>query len=177
MTNPNMTTPSMTSGKVPLQKMSIRTRALAGLLIGAAMLIGTLPAYTQGRNAQPFQIVETSIDDIHAAIKAGRLTVRQLVQGYLDRIETYDKRGPNINSVITINPDALAEADKRALHGSKGSTVFRDPTEENRMWVVFDWDEQGWANFVSDPEVPPILKEAGHLGKPQTAPLLGQYRA
>src|SRR5712671_445721 len=112
MTNPNMTTPSMTSGKVPLQKMSIRTRALAGLLIGAATLIGTLPAYTQGRNAQPFQIVETSIDDIHAAIKAGRLTVRQLVQGYLDRIETYDKRGPNINSVITINPDALAEADK-----------------------------------------------------------------
>src|SRR5204863_8464550 len=70
------------------------------------------PAYTQGRSAQPFQIVETSIDDIHAAIKAGRLTVRQLVQGYLDRIEAYDKKGPNINSVITINPDALAEADK-----------------------------------------------------------------
>jgi ABC-type branched-subunit amino acid transport system substrate-binding protein len=45
-------------------------------------------------------------------------------------------------------------ADKRALHGSKGSIVFRDPTEENRMWVLFEWDEQGWANFVSDPEVP-----------------------
>jgi hypothetical protein len=69
-----------------------------------------------------------------------------------------------------------AGADKRALHGSKGSTVFRDPTEENRMWVVFDWDEQGWANFVSDPEVPPVLKEAGHLSKPQSASLLGEYR-
>jgi hypothetical protein len=68
-------------------------------------------------------------------------------------------------------------ADKRALHGSKGSTVFRDPTEENRMWVLFEWDEEGWANFVSDPEVPPILKEAGHLSKPQTGSLLGQYRA
>jgi hypothetical protein len=68
-------------------------------------------------------------------------------------------------------------ADKRALHGSGGSTVFRDPTEENRMWVLFEWDEEGWANFVSDPEVPPILKEAGHLSKPQTAALLGQYRA
>jgi hypothetical protein len=68
-------------------------------------------------------------------------------------------------------------ADKRALHGSKGSTVFRDPTEENRMWVVFDWDEQGWANFVSDPEVPPVLKEAGHLSKPRAASLLGEYRA
>jgi hypothetical protein len=68
-------------------------------------------------------------------------------------------------------------ADKRALHGSKGSTVFRDPTEENRMWVLFEWNEEGWANFVSDPEVPPILKEAGHLGKPLTASLLGQYPA
>jgi hypothetical protein len=68
-------------------------------------------------------------------------------------------------------------ADKRALHGSKGSIVFRDPTEENRMWVLFEWDEEGWANFVSDPEVPPILKEAGHLGKPDTAALLGQYQA
>ena len=68
-------------------------------------------------------------------------------------------------------------ADKRALHGSKGSIVFRDPTEENRMWVLFEWDEQGWAAFVSDPEVPPILKEAGHLSKPQSATYLGEYRA
>src|SRR4051812_13192766 len=92
--------------------MSIRVHALAGLLIGTAMFFGTLPAHAQGRNSRPFQIVETSIDGIHAAIKAGKLTVRQLVQGYLDRIEAYDKKGPNINSVITINPDALAEADR-----------------------------------------------------------------
>jgi hypothetical protein len=68
-------------------------------------------------------------------------------------------------------------ADKRALHGSKGSTVFRDPTEANRVWALFEWDEHGWAAFVSDPEVPPILKEAGHLGKPQSAAFLGQYEA
>jgi hypothetical protein len=70
-----------------------------------------------------------------------------------------------------------AGADKRALHGSKCSKVFRDPTEENRMWVVFEWDEEGWANFVSDPEVPPVLKDAGHLSKPQAASLLGRYQA
>jgi hypothetical protein len=45
------------------------------------------------------------------------------------------------------------------------------------MWVVFEWDEEGWASFVSDPEVPPVLKDAGHLSKPQVASLLGQYRA
>ena len=57
-------------------------------------------------------------------------------------------------------------AHKRAEHGSKGATVFRDPAEENRMWWLFGWNDEGWANFVSDPEVPSILKEAGHLGKP-----------
>jgi hypothetical protein len=68
-------------------------------------------------------------------------------------------------------------ADKRALHGSKGATVFRDPSEENRVWVLFDWNEEGWKDFVSDPEVPPILKEAGHLAKPESAALVGTYRA
>ena len=68
-------------------------------------------------------------------------------------------------------------ADKRALYGSRGSTVFRDPTEENRVWGLFDMDEAGWAKFVSDPEVPPILKEAGHQGKPQAALFLATYGA
>ena len=70
-----------------------------------------------------------------------------------------------------------AGADKRALHGSKSAIVYRDPNEDNRMWVVFDWDEQGWAEFVSDPEVPAVLKDAGHLSKPQAASVLGEYRA
>jgi hypothetical protein len=68
-------------------------------------------------------------------------------------------------------------AEKRAEHGSKGSTVFRDPTEEDRVWALFDWDAEGWAAFVSDPDVPPILKAAGHIGKPQAAQLAGTYRA
>jgi hypothetical protein len=68
-------------------------------------------------------------------------------------------------------------AEKRALHGSKGSTVFRDPAEENRVWALFDWDEAGWASFVSDPDVPPILAQAGHLGRPQAALLVGSYEA
>jgi len=68
-------------------------------------------------------------------------------------------------------------ADKRARYGSKGSTLFRDPTEENRVWGLLDWDEAGWAKFVSDPELPPILKTAGILGKLEAARLLGSYRA
>jgi hypothetical protein len=68
-------------------------------------------------------------------------------------------------------------ADKRRQHGSKGATVFRDPSEDDRVWVIFDWDPEGWQSFVSDPEVPPILKEAGHKGKPQAAELAGAFGA
>ena len=68
-------------------------------------------------------------------------------------------------------------AEKRAQHGSKGATVFRDPTEQDRVWVLFDWDATGWAAFVSDPEVPAILKAAGHVGKPQAATLAGTYNS
>lgn len=72
---------------------------------------------------------------------------------------------------------ATLGAEKRSLHGCKGSTVFGDPSEANRVWALFDWDEAGWAAFVSDPSVPPILEQAGHLGKPEAAAFLGTYDA
>jgi len=62
--------------------------------------------------APTFTIVESTIEDIHAAFKAGRLTARELVQMYLDRIAAYDQQGPAINAVISINQDALTEADR-----------------------------------------------------------------
>jgi len=62
--------------------------------------------------APNFRLLETTIDDIHSAYKSGQLTSRQLVQMYLDRIEAYDKKGPAINAIITLNPKALEEADR-----------------------------------------------------------------
>jgi len=59
-----------------------------------------------------FDVLETTIADVHAAYRSGQLTCRQLVQSYLDRIENYDRQGPAINAIITINPAALKEADR-----------------------------------------------------------------
>lgn len=72
---------------------------------------------------------------------------------------------------------STAGAEKRREHGSKGSTVFRDPNEEDRVWALFDWDLAGWQSFASDPEVPGIMKQAGHKGRPQVAELGGRYDA
>jgi hypothetical protein len=68
-------------------------------------------------------------------------------------------------------------AEKRKQHGSKGSHVFRDINEDDRVWAIFDWNAEGWQSFVSDPDVPPILQEAGHKGKPQALALIGEYDA
>jgi hypothetical protein len=68
-------------------------------------------------------------------------------------------------------------ADKRRQHGSKGAVVFRDPSEHDRVWVIFDWDADGWQSFVSDPEVPAIMQRAGHKGRPEAAAFAGSYEA
>jgi len=89
--------------------------SLIAILFAAAILLGhgqQSTAQVAQDNAAPFQIIEASIDDIHAAYKSGRLTARQLTQDYLARISAYDKQGPTINAIITLNRNALAEADR-----------------------------------------------------------------
>jgi hypothetical protein len=65
-------------------------------------------------------------------------------------------------------------AEKRKQHGSQGARVFRDPNEDDRLWVVFDWDEEGYSNLLSDPEMAAIFKEAGLQGRPRSAELAGE---
>jgi len=72
---------------------------------------------------------------------------------------------------------STAGAEKRKQHGSKSALVFRDPSEDDRVWVVFDWDQEGWQSFVSDPEVPGIMQKAGHKDRPQAAQFAGRYEA
>ena len=79
------------------------TMALA--LVALIFLPGTSRSQTE-----PFQVGETTVGQIHSAYESGALTVRQLVQLYLDRIAAYDQQGPAINAVITVNPNALEEA-------------------------------------------------------------------
>lgn len=68
----------------------------------------TQPAATY---ATSFRVEETTIADVHAAMRAGTLSCHQLVASYLRRIDAYDKRGPAINAIVVVNPDALRVAD------------------------------------------------------------------
>lgn len=67
---------------------------------------------------------EEDILALQAAMNAGRLTARQLTERYLARIDQIDRRGPCLNAVIEINPDARAIADaldaERQARGPRG---------------------------------------------------------
>jgi len=81
---------------------------LIRLLLVAALFVA---APTAARAFDLFRSEEATIADIQAALKARTLTCRALVQMYLDRIEAYDKKGPSLNAIVTINGDALKTAD------------------------------------------------------------------
>lgn len=62
--------------------------------------------------AAPFRLEEAMIADVHKAMSHRQVTARQLVEAYLKRIESYDKKGPSINAIIQLNPKALEDADR-----------------------------------------------------------------
>jgi amidase len=71
---------------------------------------------------QQFQLMETSINEIHRGLQSGKLTCHSLVQQYLDRIKAYYQQGPALNAMLYVNPKVLEQADamdKQLKRGSK----------------------------------------------------------
>lgn len=75
--------------------------------------------------AATFDLQTATLADVNAAFDAGALTSEKLVSLYLARIEAYDKKGPNINAVITLNAKALETA--RALDAERKAKGPRSP--------------------------------------------------
>ncbi len=72
----------------------------------------------------PFALEEITIAELQEGMKSGKYTARGITEKYLARIDTADKRGPAVNSVIELNPDALAIAEasdkERKQKGARG---------------------------------------------------------
>lgn len=72
-----------------------------------------------------YDAAERSIDQIQSDLSSGEVTSEQLVGVYLARIEQLDDSGPELNAVLAINPDALAEA--RVLDTERAAGRVRGP--------------------------------------------------
>ena len=122
------------------------------------------PGATTALPDQDFALDEITIDELRARMRAGALSARAIAEQYLARIDALDKRGPTVNAVIELNPDALAiaaacDADRAAgrsrgpLHGipvlikdnidtadrmktSGGSLALADNTAVQDSWVA-----------------------------------------
>jgi amidase len=83
------------------------------------------PSGSASGDPEAIDLEEVTIDELQVLYASGELTVRQAVQYYLDRIEAIDRGGPGLNSVICVNPDALAIAD--ALDEEMAAGKVRGP--------------------------------------------------
>lgn len=135
--------------------------------------------------AATFDLSTATIADIQAAMDAGALSSEKLVQLYLARIEAYDKQGPKVNAVITLNPQALAEAraldaerktkgPRSPLHGT--TVVLKDLIDATGMPTTAGFTPFGAPLPLRDATLVARLKEAGVivLAKVSTTNWFGQ---
>ena len=79
------------------------------LVLATGVLGACAPASAPAPPPAPFSVVEATIPDMQKAMQDGRITSRQIVEQYLQRIGLYEDR---LNAVMAVNPKALAEADR-----------------------------------------------------------------
>jgi amidase len=103
---------------------AVNTSAAAAVYpaLGAAREI--TPAQPATPDVKTFELDEITIPELQDGMKSGKFTARSLVDKYLARIDEIDKRGPAVNAVIELNPDAAAIASaldqERKAKGPRG---------------------------------------------------------
>lgn len=145
---------------------SVRVRLLT-LLVAVGTVICAAPL-----DAQQFRIEEATIADVHAAFLSAELTCVGLVQSYLDRIEAYDRQGPRLNAIATLNPQALEEAarldEALAAGGLTGPlhcipVLLKDQVETSDMSTTYG--SALFADFVPERDATIVtrMKDAGAI--------------
>jgi amidase len=137
--NPNDGNPEATSSEVS-RRAFFRLGALAGAgasVAGAGLLNGS-PAHAQGAAAAataeeiaaavssaPSELNELTIAQLQQMMTTGHLSSTELVEYYIQRIGALDRRGPKVNAILELNPDAISIA--RALDHERRTKGPRGP--------------------------------------------------
>ncbi len=92
--------------------MKRRDFLLAGAAGGALLANGLSDTADAAPAQRDFTLAELTIADLQRGLRERQVTARILTEQYLARIQELDRRGPALNSIIELNPDALLLADK-----------------------------------------------------------------
>ena len=95
---------------MPSSKFQTRMVPSKNLLLALAAAIGAATYSSNSLATGSFDPANATITQLRAALDEGRTSSEKLVAYYLDRIERFDKQGPAINALISLNPEALAQA-------------------------------------------------------------------
>lgn len=139
--------------------------------LAIAVLVSLARANPDAR-AATFDLQTATLEDVNRAFEAGALTSEKLVQLYLARIEAYDKKGPNINAIITLNSGALETA--RALDAERKSkgprsrlhgvpVVLKDLFDTKDMPTSAGFLPMKTSQPIHDATVVARLREAGAI--------------
>jgi amidase len=124
---------SSDSGVSSLRPASRRKFLQAALTTGGSAAL--YPALSAGRvlaapiaaaapEVKPFELEEITVPELQDGMQSGKFTARSLVEKYQARIDEIDKRGPAVNAIIELNPDAISIADaldeERKGKGARG---------------------------------------------------------
>ena len=119
--------------------MKLRTAGNLVLLLFASL------SFTRAQTAESrFEVVGTTITETQKAITEGRTTCRAIVESYLARIQAYDQvpiDGLRLNSIVTVNPNALADAD--ACDRNFAATHKLPPLGGIAVLIKDNYDTQG----------------------------------
>ena len=102
-----------------LDRRTFVTRAAATTAL-ATVAIDRLADEALAHGGPARHIEEATIAELQAAMTSRRETAVSLVQKYLERIEHIDRRGPKLNAIMEVNPDAreiARELDRERRHG------------------------------------------------------------
>lgn len=112
------------------------TRRSLSTAIGLLSLCFISPSH-----AKTFSLETATIEDINEAFDSGALTAEKLVSMYLARIDAYNKSGPEINAIITLQPDALKiarELDKERAESGPRSKLHGIPVVLKDLFDTYD---------------------------------------
>tara|TARA_R100001143_G_scaffold4167_1_gene6993 strand:+ start:23014 stop:24576 length:1563 start_codon:yes stop_codon:yes gene_type:complete len=79
-------------------------------LLSFVLLVFTFLSCEQAAHQSEYdrlELEEITVDELHAGYLDGTFTIQEVTAAYLARIDEIDKNGPALNSILSINPDAM----------------------------------------------------------------------
>lgn len=108
----------------------MKSTALNFLLIFFLILLSSCEKTDQVSLFDRLQLEEITVNELQQGYEEGRFTIEEVVNAYLERIDEVDRNGPALNTILTVNPNALqqaAELDRELEEGNRRGILHGVP--------------------------------------------------